>query len=318
MPKAGLKRRIHFYSTEVTEIHTIGEDHIIAPTRLLRHLEAVVSKKDWERELENESRSQGILCRVLRDGSLQGQFWLDKHDDFPLVGDGQSSAPLETNGHPLRYPTHFTWWDLSKYPEISGAPKNPSGLLVMERSQRGPRSTALEDFLNAKGAGRFRVQIDPLMSAQALERLQSSKFIRKVRVKTEDPDAVRAMEQDGKLAGLFVLGGVKGVEEFEWSVKATGANRLQVLKQFIPLLNRTRDIIEFPLDVRITFEDGLELPLEEAAIQHITKVIPRSTPTAHSVDPGAMWDEIRNAFESKRTELERFFGRRLTQNVTVK
>lgn len=310
MAKKGLKRRIHFYSTEVWEVGGKGKDQLVAPGKLLDHLDAVVSKADWQRELEEGSRSQGILCHRLRDKSLQGQFWLDKHDDFPLVGDGQSSAPLETDGHPLRYPSHFVWWDLSKFPEISGAPKNPAGLLVMERSQQGPRSTALEVFLNEKASGRFRVKIDPLVSAEALERLQGSALIKKVRVRTEDPDAVRALEQDGKLAGMYVLGGLKGIEEFEWSVKASGAHRLHLLERFIPLLKRSQEEA-LPINVWITFEDDLELPLEDAAVQHVSKTIPRSAPNARCVDSAAMLAEIRNAFEAKRKGLGVFFGRHL-------
>lgn len=312
MANKGLKRRIHFYSTEVWEVATKGKDQLVAPSKLMKHLDAVVSKKDWQRLLGDQTRSQGILCHVLGDKSLQGQFWLDRHDDFPLLGEGQLSATLDTNGRPLRYPSHFVWWDLSKFPEISGVPRNPAGLLAMERSQQGPRSTALEGFLNEKASGRFRVKIDPLVSDQALKRLQATNLIKKVRVKTEDQNAVRAVGQDGKLAGLFVLGGLAGVQEFEWSVKATGANRIHVLKQFIPLLKQSKDTLDSQIDIWITFEDGLELPLEEAAIQHLSKIVRRAAPNAHSVDSGAMWDEIRNAFAIKRSELEGFFGRRLS------
>ncbi len=90
MATKGLKRRIHFYSTEVWEVGSKGKDQLVAPSKLMEHLDAVVSRADWQRKLEDESRSQGILCHRLKDKSLQGQFWLDKHDDFPLVGDGQS------------------------------------------------------------------------------------------------------------------------------------------------------------------------------------------------------------------------------------
>ena len=111
---------------------------------------------------------------------------------------------------PFGYPSHFIWWDLIKFAELSGASTSPAGLLVMEWSHEGPRSKALEDFLNVKASGKFIVKIEPIMSAQALERLRNSTLIRNVRVKTENPDVVRALEHDGKLAGMFVLGGVRG------------------------------------------------------------------------------------------------------------
>ena len=309
--KIGLKRRIQFYSTEVWELAPRKEDKRVAPSRLLRHLDAVVSKKNWERVLDDPSRSQGILCQVLKDNSLQGQFWLDKHDDFPLVGDGQSSTPLDTHGRPLRYPSHFVWWDLSGFPEISGVPRNPSGLLVMERSQQGPRHTALEQFLNVKGAGQFRVEIIPLVSSQALERLQNTKLIKKVKARVEDANAVRALEQNGTLSGLYVTAGLDGIQEFEWSVKAEGRSRLHVLTPFVSLLKRLMGQSGAPIKFWVTFEDDQELPLDEAAIQHVCKPVRRSAPNAHSVDSGAMWEEIRNAFRLKKDELQAFFGRRL-------
>lgn len=312
MSSKGLRRRIHFYSTQVWELHPDKDDQMVPPSRLLKHLDAVVSKKDWQRTLSDETRSQGILCRMLRDQSLQGQFWIDKHDDFPLMGDGQASMPLETHGHPLRFPSHFCWWDLSKFPEVSGAPKNAEGLLVVEQSQQGPKRSALEEFLNSKSAGKFRVVIDPIVSSQALERLQNTKLIKRVRVRTEDADAIRAMEHDGKMAGLFVLGGLSGIQELEWSVKANGSNRLHVLRNLVSLLKRGKEQPTSPVNIWIGFED-MEMPLEEAAIQHVSKSIRRSSPNSKSVDSNAMWEEIRNAFEAKRPELGRFFGRDLTK-----
>lgn len=310
--KVGIRRKVQFFSTEVWEVSPKREDRRVAPSRLMRHLDAVVSKKDWQRVLDDPTRSQGILCQVLKDRSLQGQFWLDKHDDFPLIGEGQQSTPLDTHGRPLRFPSHFVWWDLSAFPEISGVPRNPSGLLVMERSQQGPRHSALEQFLNVKGAGKFRVEIVPLISSEALERLQGTRFIKRVRARVEDQNAVRAIEKDGELAGLYVTAGLGGIQEFEWSVKASGRNRLHILKPFMSLIRRTMGQAGAPVNLWIKFDDDRELPLEDAAIQHACQPIRRSAPNARSVDSGAMWEEIRNAFRIKKSELERFFGRHLT------
>jgi len=181
----------------------------------------------------------------------------------------------------------------------------------MERSQQGPRNNALEQFLNVKGAGQFRVEIIPLVSSQALERLQSTKLIKRIKARVEDANAVRALEQNGTLSGLYVTAGLDGIQEFEWSVKADGRNRLHVLTPFVSLLRRVMGQSGAPVKIWIKFEDDQELPLEEAAIQQVCKKIRRSAPNAHSVDSGAMWEEIRSAFRAKKDELQAFFGRHL-------
>lgn len=303
----GIQRRIHFYATTVYD----PAGMVLPPNQVMDEVARLVSNGDWEREISDE-KSQGLLCRR-RDGNfLEGAFWFDKHDHFPDVGDGPASEPLDTQGKPLRYPTHFVWWDLTGYREMRGVPRKlAGGLLAMEFNIDAPRVGGFSQFIYEKSGQALRVDIVPVVEPGALDRLKQTRVIKSFRVKVKDPNLSQQAGLAGSLGGLFILPEVHGFESLEWEIRPKPRSHMQILRKADSKL-RSFAAAGASFDVRIRFDDGVELPLEEAPVLHLAKDIPRGNDGhARSVNPDAMLQEIHNAYQAKLDALRGFFGRHI-------
>jgi hypothetical protein len=98
-----------------------------------------------------------------------------------------------------------------------------------------------------------------------------------------------------------------GIREFKYEVKPTRGGLFGISSRFKSHLSNFSGNAN--VEIRVVFEDGVELPLDQADMIVRTANVHRAAPNAKSVDPTSMLSEIRQAFHEKAPLLSQFFHR---------
>jgi hypothetical protein len=296
-----LERQIQFFATETFDLQ--NNNNVVSPNAVHRLLSSLIASNNWSKPI-TPALSSGLISAVKR-GHLEGAFFYDKSDNFPTIGRGLNNNLLQlAAGETLREIAHFVWYDLTRYPPHNGINAPIQGLLVIEYSHQGPKAGKLNDFIMAKSGQRYQTEVTALNEPGALARVMQSTHIKSIKVKEYDPTITPGA---CGLHGLLLPADLHGIREFKYEVKPQRSGLFAISSRFKQHLGGFSGNAN--IEIRIVFEDGIELPLDQADMIVRTANVQRAAPNAKSVDPTSMLSEIRQAFHEKAPLLSQFFHR---------
>jgi hypothetical protein len=296
-----LERQIQFFATETLDLH--NNSNVVTPSTVHKLLSSLVASNNWNQPI-TPALSSGLVSAI-KGGHLEGAFFYDKSDNFPTIGRGLRHNLLQlAAGETLREIAHFIWFDLTKFAPLRGINAPTQGLLVIEYSHFGPKAGKLNKFIMDKSSQRYQTEVTALNEPGALARVMQSTHIKSIKVKEYDPTITPGA---CGLHGLLLPADLHGIREFKYEVKPTRGGLFGISSRFKSHLSNFSGNAN--VEIRVVFEDGVELPLDQADMIVRTANVHRAAPNAKSVDPTSMLSEIRQAFHEKAPLLSQFFHR---------